>query len=187
MSESKKLYTHMYFIYLIKWQRRGLNTILNIIVCDITTEILCTGVIIVHKLDRGITLVKTWYSNPKWFLEEPKVVSGNTFLSTIFYQIDDTNEAVSNKNALLVCSYVTKPKSGKQNQVVILNITYPLKGTMDDNVRRPVLLKLYHFTKGGTDVVDHRLTRNKGCTTFHPLTLTHTLSHSLTLTPNSTP
>ena len=122
-------------------------------------------------------------------LEEPKVVSGNTFLSTIFYQIDDANKAVSKKNALLVCSYVTKPKSGKQNQVVSLNITYPLKGTMDDNVRRPVLLRLYHFTKGGTDVVDQRLIRNKGCTTFHPLTLTHTLSHSLTLTltPNSTP
>ena len=62
---SSSIQTHMYFIYLIKWQRRGLNTILNIIVCDITTEILCTGVIIVHKLDRGITLVKTWYSNPK--------------------------------------------------------------------------------------------------------------------------
>ena len=142
-----------------KWQRRGLNTILNIIVCDITTDRLSTGVIIVHKLDRGITLVKTWYSNPKWFLEEPKAVSGNKFLSTIFYQIDDANKSVSNKNGLLVCSYVTKPKSGKQNQVVLLNITYPLKGTMDDNVRRPVLLKLYHFTKGGTDVIDQRLTR----------------------------
>ena len=65
MSESKKLYIHMYLIYLIKWQRRGLNTILNIIVCDITTDRLSTAVIIVHKLDRGITLVRTWYSNPK--------------------------------------------------------------------------------------------------------------------------
>ena len=55
----------MYFIYLIKWQRRGLDTILNIIVCDITTDRLSTGVIIVHKPDREITLVKTWYSNPK--------------------------------------------------------------------------------------------------------------------------
>ena len=177
----------MYFIYLMKWQKRGLNTILNIIVCDITTDRLSTGVIIVHKLDRGITLVKTWYSNPKWFLEEPKAVSGNKFLSTIFYQIDDANKSVSNKNVLLVCSYVTKRKSGKQNQVVLLNITYQLKGTIDDSVRRPVLLKLYHFTKGGTDVIDQRLARKKGCTTFYPLTLTHTLSHSLTHRPYPNP
>ena len=133
--------------------------------CNITTDRLYTSVSLAHKLlDRGITLVGTWQSNRKGFPEELKIVSGDEFSSTIWYQVDDTNNSVSNKNAIRLCSYVTKRKSGKQNQVVLLttSTTYPLKGvTMDDNVRKPALLKLYDFTKGGTDVVDQRMSRRK--------------------------
>ena len=86
----------------------------------------------------------------------------NEFSSTIWYQIDDTNTSAKNKNSLRLCSYVTKRKSRKQNQVVLLTTTYPLKGiTMDDNVRKPAMLKLYDFTKGGTDIIDQRMARRK--------------------------
>ena len=118
--------------------------------CNITADRLCTSVSLAYKLlDRGITLVGTWQSNRKGFPEELKDVSGNELSAVICYLVDDTNKSVSNRNALRLCSYVTKRKSGKQNQVVLLTTTYPLKGiTIDENVRKPVLLNLYDFTKG---------------------------------------
>ena len=60
--------------------------------CNITTDRLYTSVSLAHKLlDRGITLVGTWQSNRKGFPEELNIVSGDEFSSTIWYQVDDTN------------------------------------------------------------------------------------------------
>ena len=58
---------------------------------------------------------------------------------------------------LSLTSYVVKTSSGKKN--VMLLSTYPqvLGLTKDDGKDKSGLLKVYDFTKGGTDVVDQRM------------------------------
>ena len=133
--------------------------------CNITTDRLYTSVSLAQKLlDRGITLVGTWQSNRKGFPEELKTVCGNEKTSTIWYQVGDDRKTVPAelRNRIRLCSYVTKRKFSKKNQVVILTTTDPIKGvTMDDNTKKPALFKLYDYTKTGTDLMDQRMARRK--------------------------
>ena len=55
-------------------------------------------------------------------------------------------------------SYVVKPKSSKKKNVLMLSSFPPLLGTTkDDNHSKPAIMKLYDFTKGGTDIMDQRI------------------------------
>ena len=132
--------------------------------CNITTDRLYTSVNLAQKLSaRGITLVGTWQSNRKGSPEELKTVSGDEQTSTIWYQVNNDRETVpaEQRNKIRICNYVTKRKSSTK-QVVILTTTEPLQGvTLDDNMKKPALFKLYDYTKTGTDVIDQRMARRK--------------------------
>ena len=53
-------------------------------------------------------------------------------------------------------SYTVKSKSKGKENVLMLTTLRPLNGkAKDDGKQKPALLKLYDFTKGGTDIVDH--------------------------------
>ena len=61
------------------------------------------------------------------------------------------------KGDLSLTSYISKTSKGKKN-VLVLTSTRPLQGvTKDDGKKKPAIIKLYDFTKGGTDVVDQRM------------------------------
>ena len=132
--------------------------------CNVTTYRLYTSVGLAHKLsDRGLTLTGTWQSNRKGFPEQLRSASGDVHSSTIWYQIEDHRAVpAEKKNIIRLCNYVTKQKSGKKKQVVILTTTYPVKGiTMDDKAKKPALFKFYDYTKTGTDLMDQRMARRK--------------------------
>ena len=54
-------------------------------------------------------------------------------------------------------SYVVKTSNGKKNVMALSTMSSLLGNITDDNKRKPAILKLYDFTKGGTDVVDQKL------------------------------
>ena len=61
------------------------------------------------------------------------------------------------KSDLVLTSYVVSSSKGKKN-VLVLSTTKPLQGvTRDDGCRNPAVIKLYDFTKSGTDNVDQRI------------------------------
>ena len=56
---------------------------------------------------------------------------------------------------LCLMSYIVKSKSKGKKNVLMLRTLRPLNGkTKNDRKQKPALLKLYDFTKGGTDIVD---------------------------------
>ena len=60
------------------------------------------------------------------------------------------------------CAATSLKQSGKRNQVVIMTTTDSVKGvTLDDKAKKPALLKLYDYTKSGTDIMDQRMARRK--------------------------
>ena len=47
-----------------------------------------------------------------------------------------------------------------QKNVLVLSTMRPLMGiTRDDGKRKPAIIKFYDFTKGGTDVMDQKISR----------------------------
>ena len=54
-------------------------------------------------------------------------------------------------------SYVVKTSNGKKNVMALSTMSSLLGNITDDNKRKPAILKLYDFTKGGTDVVDQKM------------------------------
>ena len=56
-----------------------------------------------------------------------------------------------------ISSYVVKTSKGK-NSVIALSIIDPIRGVAkDDDKKEPAVYKLYDFTKGGTDIVDQKI------------------------------
>ena len=52
-------------------------------------------------------------------------------------------------------SYAVRTKSKGKKNVLVLSTMRPLPGaTRDDGYHKPAIIKLYDFTKGGTDIVD---------------------------------
>ena len=57
-----------------------------------------------------------------------------------------------------VVSHVVQKKGLKQNVLMMSTHPQPIYGiTKDDNKRKPAVIKLYDFTKGGLDIVDQRI------------------------------
>lgn len=55
-------------------------------------------------------------------------------------------------------SYVVNTKSKGKKNVLMLSTMPPLIGvTKDDGKRKPAIMKFYDFSKGGTDIVDQRI------------------------------
>ena len=63
------------------------------------------------------------------------------------------------RGGLVIPSYVMPTSKGQKN-VLVLSAAEPLQGvTKDDGKTKLCIMKLYDFTKGGTDVVDQRISK----------------------------
>ncbi|XP_041464562.1 piggyBac transposable element-derived protein 1-like [Lytechinus variegatus] len=100
--------------------------------------------------DRGITVMGTIQNNRKGIPAEMKSTQGRDEHS---YKVAWQKE---NKNITLH-SYVVNTKSSGTKNVLLITTMKPILGvTKDDGKQKPAALKLYDYTKGGTDIVDQR-------------------------------
>lgn len=90
--------------------------------------------------------------NRKGLPREVKSLAGREDLSyEVFY--NETSPHIS------LHSYVVSTKSTGKRNVLILSTMHPYMGvTKDDGKKKPYLYKIYDFCKGGTDIVDQRIT-----------------------------
>ena len=119
---------------------------------NITMDNLYTSMSLFEKLlDRKVTAVGTMRSNRRGIPNEVK----STF------QREDKTTLVfweSKKNIFSLTSYVVKTKSkGLKNILVLSTMPIILGNTIDDEKKKPAIIKFYDFTKGGTDIVDQRI------------------------------
>ena len=102
-------------------------------------------------LSQNITCVGTLQSNRRGIPNEIKnVAERERFSYQCFWE--------SSENKLVLHSYVVPTKSSGKRNVLLLSTVQPILGvTKDDGKKKPAIYKLYDFTKGGTDVMDHRI------------------------------
>ena len=53
-------------------------------------------------------------------------------------------------------SYVVNTKSKGERNILVLSTFDPILGTTKDEKKKPAIIKVYDFTKGGTDIMDQR-------------------------------
>ena len=104
-------------------------------------------------LERDITVVGTLVSNRVGLPAELKDgKERNEFDSTIHWEKEDGD--------ICLCTYTTKSKSKGKKNVLVLSTMRPLMGiTRDDGKLKPALIKFYDFTKGGTDIMDQKISK----------------------------
>ena len=62
------------------------------------------------------------------------------------------------KGAMTMTSYVVNTKSSGKRSVLVLATANPILGvTKDDGKSKPAIIKFYHYTKGGRDIVDQKM------------------------------
>ena len=101
-------------------------------------------------LEKDITMVDTLNHNRIGLPNELKTKEGRENLSSkTFWKKKD--------GKLVLTSYVTSTKSSGMKNIPVLSTVQPLLAvTKDDGKRKPSIIKLYDFTKIGTDIVDQR-------------------------------
>ena len=105
-------------------------------------------------LERKITSVDTMRHNRKGLPKEIKSMEGREPKSSIVYW-------EKNHQKLTLTTYVVNTKSSGKKNIIVLSFMPPLLGlTKDDDKSKPAIIKLYDFTKGGTDIVDQRSAQN---------------------------
>ena len=102
-------------------------------------------------LSQNITCVGTLQSNRRGIPNEIKnVAERERFSYECFWE--------SSENKPVLHSYVVPTKSSGKRNVLLLSTVQPILGvTKDYGKKKPAIYKLYDFTKGGTDVMDHRI------------------------------
>ena len=119
---------------------------------------------------RNITMDRlyTSYELFQWLLEK-KITAVGTIKNNrkcIPNEIKSVNERNDNsykcfwddKGKTTLHSYVVRTKSKGLKNVLALSSMPPILGTTRDDKRKPAILKIYDFSKGGTDIVDQRIT-----------------------------
>ena len=97
-----------------------------------------------------MTIIGTLQINRKGIPAEIKQLEGREEFS---YKIIWNTENIN----ITMHSYVVRTKSTGPRNVLLLTSMKPIIGTTtDDKKKKPAILKLYDFTKGGTDIVDQR-------------------------------
>ena len=100
-------------------------------------------------LQKHITMVGTFQLNRVGIPAELKQVHNRELLSTEVYWQDNGKTNLT--------SYVVKTSKGKKNAMILSTVEPILGVTRDDQKKKPSVFKLYDFTKGGTDIVDHKI------------------------------
>lgn len=102
-------------------------------------------------LKKNITVLGTIMANRKGIPREMSSIQNREEFS---YRVmwENTNKKLS------LHSYVVNTKSkGKKNVLALTTLCPLIATTVDDQKNKPAILKLYDFTKGGTDIVDQRM------------------------------
>ncbi|XP_063850375.1 uncharacterized protein LOC135094308 [Scylla paramamosain] len=101
---------------------------------------------------QGISTIGDIDCMRKGIPSEIKTVTGREMRSYQVYWNNDNEEMNLN-------SYVGSIKSkGKKNVLLLSTVSLIIfRVTKNDGVRNPAIYKLYDFTKGGTEIIDHRI------------------------------
>ena len=104
-------------------------------------------------LKNEITVVSTLVTNRIGFPDDLKnAKERGKFESTMHWE--------KTEGDLSLCTYTTKSKSKGKKNVLVLSTMRPLMGiTRDDGKQKPAIIKFYDFTKGGTDVMDQKISK----------------------------
>jgi len=101
-------------------------------------------------LDKKITAIGTIMSNRKGLPSEMTSLTERTNLS---YKV--AFETSQKKCSLH--SYAVNTRSKGKKNVLLLSSMPTILGVTKDDKKKPAIIKLYDFTKGGTDIVDQRM------------------------------
>ena len=115
---------------------------------NILTDRLYTPISLANwLLERGITTVGTLNTNRIGIPDAIKQTKDREEFSATCH--------VDFSGNLYLTSYAVRTKSkGKKNILVLSTMRSLPGGTRDDGYHKPAIIKLYDFTKGGTDIVD---------------------------------
>ena len=98
-------------------------------------------------LERGITTVGTLNTNRIGIPDEIKQTKDREEFSATCH--------VNSSGNLYLTSYAVRTKSKGKKNILVLSTMRSLPGaTRDDGYHKPAIIKLYDFTKGGTDILD---------------------------------
>ena len=99
-------------------------------------------------LKQNVTMIGTIISNRVGIPPEVKPVTNREENSYLLFWRKD--------RFCNIWSYV--PKTGKiKKNVMVVSTVQPLMGVTKDEKRKPAVIKLCHFTNGGTDIVDQKM------------------------------
>ena len=116
-------------------------------------------------LEKKITTVGTIMSNKKGIPKEIKTTENREKNSYEVYWL-------KNNPKISLHSYVIESKSrGKTNVLVLSSMPAILGTTRDDGKNKPAIIKFYDFSKGGTDIVDQRISSSSVSTTSRRWTM----------------
>ena len=119
---------------------------------NLTTDRLYTSLPLAKWMltEKGMTIVGTLQANRKGIPDEMKKTQGrDEFSYQVLWEKDNQN--------ITLHSYVVRTKSTGPRNVLVMSTMKPILGTTtDDRKKKPAIMKLYDFTKGGTDIVDQR-------------------------------
>ncbi len=101
-------------------------------------------------LSKKITMIGTLQTNRKGIPKEIKDFSSRDENTYKIYW----NKA---KSAMTLHSYVVCTKSTGKRNVLVLSTFPPIIGTTKDKKKKPAIMKVYDFTKGGTDIMDQKM------------------------------
>ena len=118
-------------------------------------------------LQKKITCIGTLQLNRKGTPAELKETRDRDLLSTEIYWEDS--------GLLSLSSYVVTTSKGKKNVMLLATVPQILGTTKDDGKEKLDLFKVYDFTKGGTDIIDQRMSlassKVERTTTVHQISL----------------
>jgi hypothetical protein len=100
--------------------------------------------------ERSITMIGTLQHNRVGIPPELKEVRNKEPLQSELYW-------EKSKGDVNLTSYTVKTSKGKKNVLVMATVRPILGVTKDDGKKKPAIIKLYDFTKGGTDIVDQKI------------------------------
>ena len=114
---------------------------------NISTDRLYTTISLANwLLERGNTTVGILNTNRIGVPDKIKQTKNNEEFSATCH--------VDSSGNLYLTSYAVRTKSKGKKNVLVLSAMHSLPGARRDRYHKPAIIKLYNFTKGGTDIVD---------------------------------
>ena len=121
---------------------------------NLTTDNLYTSIPLAQLLlEKGVSLLGTMRSNRKGLTKDITDTKNREENSSVVWH-------ENSKDKIQLISYVVNTKSkGKKNIVVLSTVPNlaTLGQTKDDHKEKPAAIKVYDFSKGGTDIMDQRM------------------------------